>query len=92
MRKDKDELKTHDAYGHEKIGWSYKGTMRYYDIHRLVAIGEFGLEAVTGKVVHHKNGIPWDNRPSNLELIESQAEHARRHAKERDRDKSGRFV
>jgi hypothetical protein len=31
--------------------------------HRLTAIGEWGLESVEGKHVHHTNGIKWLNVP-----------------------------
>jgi hypothetical protein len=31
--------------------------------------------------VHHKNHIPWDNRPENLEII-GHAEHTARHHRE----------
>ena len=55
------------------------GESRYtVGIHRLVAVAEFGLENTAGNVVHHKNNIPWDNRPENLELM-GHAEHARYH-------------
>lgn len=37
-------------------------------IHRLVAVAEFGLDAVKGQIIHHRNGIRWDNRPSNFEI------------------------
>lgn len=47
-------------------------------IHRLVAIAEYGTGAVAGRHVHHKNGIPWDNRPSNLDVRTSK-EHLRSH-------------
>lgn len=77
---------------HDQIRFGVNGTTHYYDIHRIVAIGEFGLDAVGGSIVHHKNGIPWDNRPGNLELIDSQSEHAKMHAEERERDDNGRFV
>lgn len=40
-----------------------------YHIHRLTAIAEHGYEAVKGKEVHHKNEIPFDNRPGNLEPL-----------------------
>ena len=47
-------------------------------VHRLLAISEHGSEAIKNKVVHHKNEIPWDNRPSNLEVM-TQSEHATYH-------------
>ena len=47
-------------------------------VHRLVAIAEHGVDEVVGKVVHHRNSIPWDNRPENLEVL-SRGEHARHH-------------
>jgi hypothetical protein len=47
-------------------------------VHRLLAVAEFGADAVADKVVHHKNGIPWDNRPDNIELLD-RAEHSRHH-------------
>jgi len=38
-------------------------------VHRLAAVAWFGFDAVKDKHVHHKNGIPWDNRKCNLEPI-----------------------
>lgn len=49
-------------------------------VHRLVAIAEYGVEAVAKKHVHHINGNPWDNRPSNIELL-TNAEHHSKHKK-----------
>lgn len=46
--------------------------------HRLLAVAEYGFEAVVDKQVHHKNGIPWDNRPGNIEPI-SQRDHIGKH-------------
>jgi hypothetical protein len=46
-------------------------------IHRLVAVAEYGIEAVSDRQVHHINGIPWDNRPENL-LPLTESEHQRR--------------
>ncbi|NWM54968.1 hypothetical protein GY652_27320, partial [Escherichia coli] len=37
-----------------------------------------GYDAVAGKQVHHKNEIPWDNRPENLEPL-SDEEHILEH-------------
>ncbi len=47
-------------------------------VHRLVAVAEYGLNEIDGKHVHHKNGIPWDNRPGNLEPL-TPSEHHRLH-------------
>lgn len=48
-------------------------------IHRLVAVAEFGFEAVSGNVIHHKNNISFDNRPDNLAPMKS-GEHTKYHA------------
>ncbi|AGM11686.1 HNH protein [Halovirus HCTV-5] len=53
-------------------------TTRSVLVHRLVAVAQFGFEAVCGNQVHHKTGIKWDNRPSNLTL-ETPSDHASRH-------------
>lgn len=47
---------------------------------RLLAIAEYGFDAVCDKVVHHKNEIPWDDRPDNIELMEHD-EHTKHHTK-----------
>jgi len=51
-------------------------------IHRLMAVAEHGVDAVAGMEVHHKNGVTFDNRPENLELL-SKADHAKHHFEER---------
>lgn len=51
-------------------------------IHRLVAVAEYGTEVVAESEIHHKNGIKWDNRPSNLEPLDKKA-HAQLHSLER---------
>jgi len=50
-------------------------------VHRLVALLDNDMESVSQKVVHHKNGIKWDNRPKNLELL-SNDEHGMIHQEE----------
>lgn len=47
-------------------------------VHRLAAVAWFGLDAVSGNQVHHKNGVKWDNREENLELMTA-SEHAKMH-------------
>lgn len=49
--------------------------------HRLVMEKRLGRYLQPKEVVHHLNGVPHDNRDSNLELIVSQAEHLRQHFK-----------
>jgi transposase-like protein len=51
---------------------------RFVQTHRLLAVAEHGFDAVCDMDVHHKNGIPWDNRPGNIELL-TRSEHTRLH-------------
>lgn len=54
-----------------------------YPVHRLLAVAEYGFEAVGNKDVHHKNEIRWDNRPSNIEVL-SRSVHTTIHSSESD--------
>lgn len=68
---------------HTELGYEY---WQHHDgeskksvyIHRLLSISEYGFEKTIDKEVHHKNRIPWDNRPENIEPL-STSEHRRRH-------------
>ena len=85
-------LKPHTSpRGHERLHTGgYEGNSKV-KFHRLVAVAKFGIDPVKENEVHHKNGIKWDNRPSNLELLSTE-EHARLHSEGRERDQSGRFA
>ena len=70
--------------GYVRAQTSIDGTTRTFYIHRLTAVAEYGFESVAGKQVHHRNGVKWDNRPANLELL-SRSEHTTEHLEEEHR-------
>lgn len=49
--------------------------------HRLLAVAEYGFDAVADSVVHHNNGIRFDNRRENIEVVENPRDHGRLHAR-----------
>jgi len=51
---------------------------RQVRVHRLLAVAEFGFDAVADCDVHHINGIGWDNRPENIEVL-TRSEHSALH-------------
>lgn len=69
----------------KKSGYVYAGSSdgnggsEFVPIHRLTAVAEYGVDALDGKVVHHKNEVKWDNRPENLVPMDPD-EHSRHHA------------
>ena len=87
----KDKLPTPrtNSYGHECWNYQLDGTNYSIYVHRLLAIAKYGTERVKGKDVHHINGVPWDNRPENIELL-SRGEHNKEHIP--NRDDRGRFT
>lgn len=54
-----------------------------FRIHRLVAVAEYGFDAVAGQEIHHKNNHKADNRRENLEPINA-SEHVELHHKQDD--------
>ena len=50
-------------------------------VHRLLAVAEYGFDAVAGNDVHHTDNIPWDNRPENIEIMDPSA-HGKMHSEE----------
>jgi transposase-like protein len=60
--------------------WDSGGDGKDMYVHRLLAVAKYGLDSVIGKQVHHKNGIKWDNRPSNIDILEN-SEHQKLHGR-----------
>lgn len=51
-------------------------------VHRLAAVAEYGLDSVVqADLVHHRDGVPWNNSRDNLMLM-SQSDHTEHHRKE----------
>lgn len=69
--------------GYERWSTNVDGTHRVVYVHRLLAVAEYGFEAVKDKDVHHKNEIKWDNRPENIELT-TKEDHTALHAENPD--------
>jgi len=60
-------------------------------VHRLLAVSEYGFDALDNSVeIHHKNGVKWDNRSENIELIEK-SEHRKKHGEERRNPDTGKY-
>jgi len=58
------------------------GTYHRVRVHRLLAVAEYGFDAVADADVHHKNGVRFDNRPKNIEPLPP-SEHRQLHGEER---------
>ncbi|MCW2926183.1 MAG: hypothetical protein JWM86_151 [Thermoleophilia bacterium] len=56
------------AHPKAKYGYVYE--------HRLIAEEMVGRPLRSDEHVHHKNGVRWDNRPENLEVMDAR-DHAR---------------
>lgn len=92
QRKRPAHFRTHER-GYEKWVVTGSDSTDVVLVHRLLAVAEYGFEAVRCNDIHHVNRIPWDNRPSNIEVL-NPAEHRRLHIDERapERDARGRFL
>lgn len=77
IRKKPPKIRT-DQSGYEVVESTIGGETDHLRVHRLIYAAEYGVNAVDGKIIHHRNGIPWDNRPGNLEAMSAE-NHGRHH-------------
>ena len=92
-RVERVKMRTHERgyeYWSEKVTYEDGRKMEIVYVHRLLAIAEHGFDAVCGKVVHHKNRVPWDNRPENIEVM-TRTEHQNEHRVDK-KYRSGGFI
>lgn len=80
-----------DSRGYEEWYSNEGGKRHHIRVHRLLAVAEYGFDTTVENVVHHRNGLKWDNRPSNIEL-QSPTQHGITHDKERHRNDRGQYV
>lgn len=50
-------------------------------VHRLLAVAVYGFDAVADNAVHHENGVKWDNRPENIEVMDHGDHSSHHHTK-----------
>jgi len=93
--RDKTPWHGYDEFGYETVNTYDPDHMVQVGIHRLIAVAE-GLitpqEFINSdKHIHHLNGVPWDNRPDNLEAL-TNTEHQQLHYEEREINEKGQLV
>lgn len=80
--------------GYRRVQSRHESGIDYVYVHQLLAIAK-GYDphvVFDGDYhTHHRNGIRWDNRPENIELLHK-SEHLAEHAPKRDRAATGEFV
>lgn len=70
-----------DGHGYERWKDRDGGNHTVVRVHQLLAIadGESPSDVFGGgATIHHRNEVPWDNRPENIVLLDP-AEHIRKH-------------
>lgn len=70
-------------YWYDQTGQHDWDETSYTFIHRVLALIDNEIEDLDGMVVHHKNFIPWGNRPENLEVM-TPGEHTKLHEAHRN--------
>lgn len=68
--------------GYENWNHRYDNDVDRVAVHRLLALVENGIDEVGENHVHHKNGVKWDNRPDNIEVM-GPGEHISKHFDEK---------
>lgn len=74
----KDENRSHESHRAKRVNTGAGKTYRKHfgkHEHRVIAEQILGRPLAPGEVVHHRNGDKRDNRPENLEIYSTQAEH-----------------
>jgi hypothetical protein len=72
-----------DPQGYPRVAHHDGDNRHHFRVHRLLAIAEHGIEAIRDDVVHHRNNVKWDNRPSNITVM-SNGDHVAHHNRKRD--------
>lgn len=70
--------RTNSTHGYTLI---LMGKNKYDYEHRIVMSQVIGRPLKKNEIVHHKNGVKADNRPENLEIVKTVAEHWYKHRK-----------